>query len=73
VFHDGSMTAFAEVCAAACLGHARYPFSACLVSYELYAAIYLHAHACAAAALQFLCSHAPQPAHGSFHATRLSL
>jgi hypothetical protein len=50
------MTAFAEVCAAACLCHAvrlatRYPFSASLVSY---AAIYLHAHACAAAALQFL-------------------
>ena len=38
-----------------------------------YAAIYLHAHACAAAALQFLRSHAPQPVHGAFHATRLSL
>ena len=53
--HDDSMTAFAEVCATACLGHAvrlstHSPFSASLVSYE---AIYMHAH----------CSrmHAPPP------------
>ena len=74
MFHNDSMTAFAEVCAAACLCHAvrlatRYPFSASLVSY---AAIYLHAHACAATALQFLRLHAPQPAHGAFYAKRLS-
>ena len=60
--HDDSMTAFAEVCATACLGHAvrlttHSPFSASLVSY---AAICMHAHARAAAALQFLRSHAPR-------------
>ena len=66
--HDDSMTAFAEVCATACLGHAvrlstHSPFSASLVSYE---AIYMHAHARAAAALQFPRSHAPRSmrAHG---------
>ena len=50
--HDYSMTAFAAAYTAACLCHAvrlatHYPTSASLVSY---AAIYLHAHACAAAA-----------------------
>ena len=44
------------------------PFSASLVSY---AAIHLDAHACAVAALRFLRSHAPQPAHGA-HLLRLS-
>ena len=41
---------------------AHHPTSASLVSS---AAIHLHAHACAAAAQQFLRLHAPQPAHGS--------
>ena len=67
--HDYSMTDFAAACAEALpvlrcapghpLSHFREPT---VVSY---AAIYLHAHACAAAALQFLRPHAPQPAHGA--------
>jgi hypothetical protein len=49
--HDDSMTAFAGVCAAACLGHAvrlatHYPLSASLVSYA--AIMYVHARAAAA-------------------------
>ena len=59
-----------------CLGHAvrlatHYPFSASLVSY---AANCMHAHARAASALQFLRSHAPQPAILSplGHAVRLA-
>ena len=60
--HDDSMTAFAEVCATACLGHAvrlttHAPFSASLASH---AAICMHAHARTAAAVQFLRSHAPR-------------